>query len=249
YGGRALALGRELGAYVIAADLVDLESHDPVLDGLFRSALRTLRTTYTTGAASSLIDCHERRPNNWGTHCGATRAAIAVYLGDMEEIERTAQVFRGYLGDRSAYAGFDHGGPADAVDLSWQCDPSHPVGINPPGCTRNGLSLDGVLPDAQRRGGSFTTSPPRENYVWEAMQGLLAQAVILHRAGYPVWEWEDRALLRAMEWLHRVVDFPAEGDDHWQPHIINHYYGTRFPAPVPSRAGKNVGWTDWTHPG
>jgi len=29
--------------------------------------------------------------------------------------------------------------------------------------------------------------------------------------------------------------------------VINNYYGTDFPAPVPSRAGKNVGWTDWTH--
>jgi hypothetical protein len=121
------------------------------------------------------------------------------------------------------------------------------VGINPAGCSRDGLSLDGVLPDDQRRGGSFTTSPPKENYVWEALQGLLAQAVVLHRAGYPVFQWQDRALLRAVRWLHQVADYPAEGDDTWQPHIVNHYYGTSFPAPVPARAGKNVGWTDWTH--
>src|SRR5690606_3370561 len=96
YGGRALALGREVGAYVIAADLVDLRSHDTRLDERFRRTLRTLRTAYTTGAASSLIDCHERRPNNWGAHCGATRAAIAVYLEDAEDLARTAQVFKGY---------------------------------------------------------------------------------------------------------------------------------------------------------
>jgi len=247
YEGRALALGRELGAYVIAADLIDLKSHDPVLDGRFRTALVTLRTTYTSGAAENLIDCHEKRPNNWGAHCGATRAAIAVYLGDTAELQRTAQVFKGYLGDRSSYAGFSYGGPAGEQDLSWQCNPRRPVGINPAGCVRDGVSLDGVLPDDQRRGGSFTRSPPKEEYVWEALQGLLAQAVILHRAGYPVWEWEDRALLRAVNWLHDVVAFPAEGDDTWQPHILNHYYGSSFPAPVPSRAGKNVGWTDWTH--
>jgi hypothetical protein len=28
---------------------------------------------------------------------------------------------------------------------------------------------------------------------------------------------------------------------------VNYYYGTAFPAPVPSRPGKNVGFTDWTH--
>ncbi len=32
YSGRALALGRELGAYVIAADLIDLKNYDPALD-------------------------------------------------------------------------------------------------------------------------------------------------------------------------------------------------------------------------
>jgi hypothetical protein len=244
YDGRALALGRELGAYVIAADLIDLSTYDPALDELFRTELTTLRTTYTWGAASNLIDCHEKRPNNWGAHCGATRAAIAVYLGDTADLERTAQVLKGYLGDRSSYAGFAYGGPND--DLSWQCDPERPVGINPVGCERDGLSIDGVLPDDQRRGGSFTTSPPKENYVWEALQGLLAQAVILYRAGYPVWDWEDRALLRAVEWLHGI-DYPAEGDDTWEPHIVNYYYGTSFPAPTPARPGKNVGWTDWTH--
>jgi hypothetical protein len=245
YVGRALALGRELGGYVIAADLIALPTYDPTLDAAFRAKLRTLRTTYTSGAASSLIDSHETRPNNWGAHAGATRAAIAVYLGDTADLARTAQVFQGYLGDRSAYAGFDYGGPEN--DLSWQCDPTRPVGINPVGCSRNGLSLDGVLPDDQRRGGTFTTTPPKEPYVWEALQGLLAQAVILHRAGYPVWDWSDRALLRAVRWVHNVADYPAEGDDTWQPYVVNHYYGTTFPAPSPSRAGKNVGWTDWTH--
>jgi hypothetical protein len=62
-----------------------------------------------------------------------------------------------------------------------------------------------------------------------------------------VWDWEDRALLRALRWAYDVVDYPAEGDDTWQPYVVNYYYGTNFAAPSPSRAGKNVGWTDWTH--
>jgi len=28
---------------------------------------------------------------------------------------------------------------------------------------------------------------------------------------------------------------------------VNKYYGTGFPAPVPSRPGKNMGFTDYTH--
>jgi hypothetical protein len=242
YEGRALALGRELGSYVIAADLIDLPSYDATLDGRFRAALRELRTTYTSGAARNLIDCHEKRPNNWGTHCGATRAAIAVYLGDEADLARTAQVFKGYLGDRSSYAGFDYGD-----DLSWQCDPDRPVGINPVGCSRSGLSLDGVLPDDQRRGGSFSTDPVNENYVWEALQGALVQAVILQRAGYPTFEWEDRALLRAVRWQYEVNEFPPEGDDLWELYIVNDAYGMTYSVPTSTTSGKNVGWTAWTH--
>jgi hypothetical protein len=236
-GGRTLALGRELLAYVIAADLVTLP---PAADAAFREWLGAVRTKTLDGR--TLISTHEDRPNNWGTHAGASRAAVAVYLGDRADLERSAQVFKGYLGDRAAYAGFNYG-----ADLSWQVEPNTPVGINPTGATRDGHSIDGVLPDDQRRGGSFSWPPPKESYVYEGLQGALAQAVVLHRAGYDVWNWQDRALLRAFQWLHAEVDFPAEGDDTWQPHIVNHFYGTNFPAPLISTAGKNVGWTDWTH--
>ena len=242
YRGRALALGRELGAYVIAADLVALGEADAALDVRFRQTVASLLTAPTSDGPANLIECHERRPNNWGTHCGASRAAVAAYLGDRGQLARVAQVFRGWLGERASYAGFEYGD-----DLSWQCDAAAPVGINPRGCIRDGRSIDGVLADDQRRGGAFRWPPPRENYVYEALQGALAQAIILQRAGYDPFNWGDRALLRAFEWLHDQANYPAEGDDTWQPHVINHYYQTRFPAPVPARAGKNVGWTDWTH--
>lgn len=243
YSGRALPLGRELGAYVIAADLIGLGSVDPSLDSQFRLKIRELLTTAAVGGgATNLSDCDEKRPNNWGTHCRASRAAVAVYLGDRELLERVAAVFEGFLGNRSAYAGFKFGD-----DLSWQCDPDRPVGINPDGCLKDGHDIGGVLADDQRRGGPFSWPPPKENYVYEALQGALATAVILHRQGYDVWNWEDRALLRAFEWLHEQARFEAGGDDTWEPHIINHYYGTSFPAPSPTDPGKNVGWTDWTH--
>ena len=77
--------------------------------------------------------------------------------------------------------------------------------------------------------------------------GALAQAVVLSRAGYAVWEWQDQALLRAVRWLHEQCAYPAGGDDTWEPHVVNFYYLEDFPAPVPTSPGKNVGWTDWTH--
>lgn len=250
YVGRALALGRELAAYVIAADLVDLKVHDPGLDADFRTTIKALLTTPTLDGPSTLIECHERRPNNWGTHCGASRVAVAAYLGDLTQLARVAKVFKGWLGDRLSYSSFSYG------ELWWQCDPTKPVGINRAGCTREGHSIDGVLPEEQRRsataGGAFTWPPPKENYAYGGLQGALVQAVILRRAGYDAFEWENRALLRAFQWLHTQAQFPATGDDTWQPHIVNYYYShvpASFPAPIPSSPGKNVGWTDWTHAG
>ena len=165
-GGSALALAREAGAYALAADFIVLRELDPAWDAnVFRPWLRSLLTK--TIEDRTLRSTHEERANNWGTHAGASRAAIAAYLGDLAELERAATVFRGWLGDRNAYAGFSWG------DLSWQCDPNRPVGINPKGCTKNGLSIDGVLPDDQRRGGSFNGTPTKENYVYEGLQGAL----------------------------------------------------------------------------
>lgn len=241
YRGRALSLGRAMPSIIVAADLVDLPRNAPDLDGRFRNFIRDLLHTPTSGGPVDLVDCHERRPNNWGSHCGAARAAIAAYLRDSSELARVAQIFRGFLGDRSAYADFEFG------ELDWQCNPSQPVGINPTGCTKGGYSIDGVLPDDQRRSGGFTWPPPRENYVYESLQGAIVQAAILDRAGYPAFGWSDRALLRAFKWLQDQANYPAAGDDEWQMHVVNHYYHANLPAPVPAPPGKNMAWTDWTH--
>jgi hypothetical protein len=236
-GARALALGRNLIGYAVAADLCGFR------DVNFVAWLERMRRFPTVDGPKTLVESHEKRPNNWGTHAGASRAAIAVYLGDQADLDRCARVFRGWLGETSAYAGFEWG------DLWWQADPAHPVGINPRGSTQEGHSIDGVLPDDQRRGGPFVWPPPKENYVWEALQGALAQALVLSRAGYTAWEWSDKALLRAVTWLHSQANFPAAGDDTWLPHLANWAYAAAFPAPIPSSPGKNAGFTDWTHQG
>jgi len=238
-GGRTLALGRNLPGYVIAADLVDLPSADPSFDqNTFRPWLRSLFTKTLDGR--TLVSTHEDRPNNWGTHAGAARAAVAAYLGDSAQLARTAQVFRGYLGDRTAYAGFKYG------ELSWQCDPLRPVGINPP-CTRVGINLDGVLPDDLRRGGALQWPPASTGYPWEGMQGAVLQAELLRMHGHDAWSWSNRALLRAARFLYDRAGWPATGDDEWQPWLIDKRYGTSYRGAAPARTGKNFGFTDWLY--
>ncbi|MCP5023568.1 MAG: hypothetical protein GY930_17590 [bacterium] len=238
-GARSLSLGRELMAYVIAADLVRLP---PEKDATFRNFLRGILNRKNR-EGRSMIQTHEQRPNNWGAHNGASRIATALYLKDLDQLKQAAKVFKGYLGDRQAHTGFRF------KDANWwQADSAQPVGINPMGATLHGHNVDGVLPDDQRRAGPFRWPPPKENYVYEALQGLLSQAVMLDRLGYDVWNWSDRALFRAFTWLHDVAEFPAVGDDGWEPYLVNHYYGTDFPTLESSRPGKGMGYSDWTHP-
>jgi hypothetical protein len=237
-----LAIGRNIPGYVIAADLVGL-SEEEELDRRFRQWLQELRDTVFEGSGGdhSIISCHEKRPNNFGTHCGAARAAIALYLEDDADLERTAWVFRGWLGDRSAYTGFEFG------RLTWQADPENPVGINPPDVSKEGRSIGGALPEEMRRGnGKFRWPPNRSGYAWEAMQGAIVQAQLLSRAGFPAWSWQDQALLRAAEFLYEI-GWEPQGDDLWQVWLINHAYGTSFETTTPTIPGKNMGWTDWTH--
>ncbi len=236
-GGRTLALGRELVAYIVAADLINLPA-DPDKDRIFRDWLRRTYEELLDGRTLQMT--HETRPNNWGTHAGASRAAIAIYLQDEAELDRTARIFMGYLGNRDIYDGFEFG------KLWWQSDKNNPVGINPVGATMDGHSIDGALPEEMRRGGKFRWPPKETGYPWEALQGALVQAELLHRAGYLTWEWEDRALLRAAQFLYDI-GWPPEGDDEWLPSLINYAYGTECSSSTPVRPGKNMGWTDWSH--
>lgn len=242
-GSETLALGRNMPGIVIAADLISLKTADPTFDtNVFRPWLKRMLTrTFNT---RSIVSTHELRPNNWGTHNGAARVAIAAYLGDTTQLARAAKVFRGFLGDRAAYAGFNYGD-----DLTWQCNVNRPVGINPVGCTKNGVSIDGVIPDDMRRGGSFRWPAASTEYPWESLQGAMLQAELLRAAGYDAWNWSDKALLRAVRFLYNKAKWPANDDDEWQTWLIDARYGTNYKLPSPVRYGKNFGFTDWIYGG
>jgi hypothetical protein len=245
-GGRVLGLARNLVSYVVAADVLDLRRYDPALDERFRTWLGGVRTK--TLSDWSLVSRHETQANNWGTMSGASRVAADAYLGDTADLARAADVFRGWLGDRRAHSSFEFDS-----DVSWQADPARPVGVNAPGAALGGFSVDGALPDDMRRGCSFRLPPCPTEYGWEAMQGAVVQAHVLHNQGYDAWGWSDLALLRAARFLQRLDalygGWWATGDDEWQPWLLNHVYGTSFEADAPAHPGKNLGWTDWLYLG
>jgi hypothetical protein len=248
-GGRSLALARGLLPYVVAADLIDLEQLDPQRDRRFRDWLRGVRNEMLEPESRpTLVTTHERAANNWGTHAGASRIAAAIYLDDRKDLERAAAVFKGFLGDRKAFKGFNY-----EDDLSWQADPAKPVGVVPAGERKGGVRLDGALPEDMRRGCPFRPDPCATRYPWEAMQGIAAQAELLSRQGYDAWEWEDQAVRRAAEYLFELnerspnEDWAAPAGNQWIPWLLNARYGAGFPTQVPAQPGKGMGFADWTH--
>jgi hypothetical protein len=156
-------------------------------------------------------------------------------------------VFQGWLGDRAAYAGFKYG------DLSWQADPTRAVAIDAPGSTKayDGatINLDGALPDEMRRGDTFRWLPTYTGYPWEALQGAVLQAEILHHNGFDSWAWSNKAIYRAARFLNSVAKWPAVGDDRWQPWLIDARTGATLPLPLTTTPGKNFGFADWLYGG
>lgn len=238
--GTTLALGRELAAYVISADLIGLDSD---LELQFKSFIKNVIEIELQGRAGikTLQLSAIRDPSNWGCHARASVTTVALYTNQNDLLNIMASRFHDWLG-RSG-SGFIF------KNKSWQCDENEPKGINSVGCIRLGRNLDGVLPDDQRRAGIFDPSIPfpKENYVWECLQGSLVTGHLLYRAGFTeVFNYEDQALKRALDWLHEEADFPATGDDQFLSHIANFYYQDRnYPAVTAARPGKNLGYTDW----
>lgn len=240
--GDVLATLRQLQTYIISADLIDLAVVDPALDARFRTWLAAeIRFNYTGGGGGgSVISTHDKKPNNFGTHAGATRLAAALYLGDDAEYHAARDVWYGWATGDSAYT------PKTRAwtGTNWQCDPSHPAGIDPAGCTRNGHSLDGVLPEDQARCGGYGWAPCATNYIQGATDGMTLAFWIMARHGDDPWAWGDRAALRQMQWKYAIGQPPYSGY-RWQIPVIESAYGIDLPGNEPTATSTNFGYADW----
>jgi hypothetical protein len=234
-GARVLSVSRQLAGYVAAADLVGHR------DSAFTSWVAGMRTEDigNHGRWTTITGTSEDSANNWGTWAMATRVTISAYLGDTADLQRAATVFRGFTGDRAAYAGFR---PTDGFDAAWACGGEW-VPINPADCGDRGGA---IVEDISRSGGS-TPDSTGLTYSWEALGGATLTARILARAGYAdVWEWSDKALLRAAEFLQDNGGYsPRYRANQYIPHEINAAYGTTLgPVNTPGH-GRQFGFTDW----
>jgi hypothetical protein len=249
-----LALGRQLAAYVFAADFAGLSGAN---DSTFRSWLSTIRTRILGGHSiwNSLEHTHMESQNNWGAFAGASRIAASLYLGDASDVSQASRITRGFLGDRSAYAGF--GAQLTSAALSWTCSGSQstytPVNA---ACTRGGINVDGAVVADISRGGSLRWPPGSTGieYQIESLSGLGLQVELLYQNGYGgAWGWSNQALKRMAAVVTRSR---ASGGLGWNgtqaarqmPWLLNLRYGTNIPT-APAGLGRAIGFSDWLYGG
>jgi hypothetical protein len=246
-----LATGRQLGAYVISADLIGLKNYDASADNEFRSWLTAIRTTDigTHGRWKSITYTCENAAANWGAFACASRIAASIYLGDTADVNRSASIIRAFLGERNAY-------PADApgqngyfahtssYDSSWACDEATWTGINP-SCVKSGINTDGALvEDISRGGGCCVPQELGMSYSKETLQGLFFSAELLYRTGKydDPYSWSNQALKRALDFMQRsgwsFITFV--------PWLANARYGTSYPQPSTGNE-RIMSWGNWLY--
>ena len=265
-GGRWLAVGRNLTAYVIAADVMGLRA-----DGDPDSAGTRVETWIRGFETERLADNNTGEPSpfipfasgsNASAQEGAAYAAVAAYLGDRVALERAWDAFRTYLCDPSA-PDREHIDLHRGVESGWAYDDRHPCAVNPAGAAKQVppgrpgagqvVPLDGAIINDMARGGDLAWPPGTTQYPWVGLEGLVPAAVILDRAGYPAFAVADRAVLRAVRYL-RDLEL-STGSGTWFRErrcneivqLVNVAYGAHFRVDLPTGGGRTVGYTDWTH--
>jgi len=151
-----LAMGRQLGGYVLAADFAGYR--DPsfvswltmILERDLGSHSRWHVMRFTAYDSAS----------NWGVHALTSVTVSDLYLGQTANIEKDWAVFSNY--------GVPHGWPfnkASSFNEQWSCESTDstgklPIAINTP-CIKSGINLDGApVEDSSRSAfGSYSTYP------------------------------------------------------------------------------------------
>jgi hypothetical protein len=260
-GARWLAIGRNLTAYTIAADLINLRSDgNPSSDGSriqawLTSFLTRQLANNNTGVPESVVPFGSG--SNASAQEGAMYAAIAAYTKDTAKLNYVWNRFRLYSCDKV-------NNPETTIDIGtgissgWTHDTNNPCAVNPKGTTKvaGGVSrrIDGAIINDMRRGGDFAWPPGYTSYPWVGLEGYVPAALILYRAGYPAFEVANKAVARTFEYLWYLKQ--ETGNTDWfdgsradeTTHLINKYYGTNYPVQSAIGGGRTFGFTGYTHP-
>jgi hypothetical protein len=228
-GNAILSLGRQLGAYVLAADYVGYR------DAAFVSWVQGIRTRSFPSSHSrwyTLAGTAADSANNWGTFALASLTVADAYLGDTAGLARDWALFKDY-GDGTS--SFRH---TPSYQVAWSCPAGYE--INPASCSdprREGAAVE----DASR-----TAFPTVGGYPAEAAQGYVVQAEVLARSGYAAWTVNDRQICRNAAWRGRMGNLNYSSADRHVTWLTNARCG--FAQSVQTAGfGRVFGFTDWLY--
>jgi len=230
-GNAILSLGRQLGAYVLAADFANYRDAGFVA---WVSSIRTRDFPSSHGSWHVLADTAADSSNNWGTFALASLTVADAYLQDSQGLARDWSLF--------AYYGTT-GGPfrhTASYQTAWACPEGYP--INPASCSdprKEGAAVE----DASR-----TSFPTLGNYPAEAAQGYVVTAEVLFRQGYAAWTVNDDQVCRNAKWRERGDNLSYSSADQYVTWVTNARCGLSQPT-TPAGFGRVMGFTDWTHSG
>ena len=231
-----LALGRQLGAYVLAADLIDLSGTD---DARLLAWLSPIRTQDLGGHSRyrTLEGTCEDSPHNWGTFACASLVAANLYLGDSAAVQRSWAVFRGLTGDRAAYAGFQ-----DISSDIWACQGKAFTPFNSM-CPEDTVRYGAFVKDVTRGDDPPIPSGAGLSYTLEILQGVAFEAELLQRAGYAdAW----KLLMPAFAWARKNGVMNLHSVGYHVTWWANARYGWSIPT-FSAGYGRLFGYTDWLY--
>jgi len=230
-GNAILSLGRQLGAYVLAADFAGYRDAGFVS---WVSSIRTRDFPSSHGRWHVLADTAVDSSSNWGTFALASLTVADAYLQDTQGLARDWSLFSFY---GTAGGPFSH---TSSYQTVWACPEGYP--INPASCTdprKEGAAVE----DASR-----TSFPTLGGYPAESPQGYVVTAEVLSRQGYPAWTVNDAQVCRNAKWRERGSNLNHSSADQYVTWVTNARCGLSQPT-KPAGFGRVFGFTDWTHSG
>ena len=265
------SVARNLGAYVIAADVMGLRA-----DGNASSLGTKVQTWIGSFLTRNDIKANAGEPvqgyrrigpfhsgSNSAAQEGFVHAAVAAYMHDKAALDRAWDAFRTFSCEPGA-PDRENIDLRTGLEWDWEHSETAPCAINPKGTTKTipagrpgaGMTvrIDGAIINDMRRGGMFQWEPGWTQYPWTGLQGYVPAALLLYRAGYPAFEVADRAVYRTHEYLKHIED-QTSGD--WFDgvrgaeviQLVNWYYKSSFPMNKSAiGASRTFGYSDWTHP-
>jgi hypothetical protein len=223
-----LALGRQLGGWVLAADYVGYR------DPAFIAWLTQLRTREIGGHGRwhQLRFTSGNSSNNWGIWSLASMIATDRFLGDQAALDRDWAIFKGYGDGTWTFQ------PTAGYLAGWNCGRYRAIeDLHCGSPDHNGVPAE----DAARSG---NTTNPDGGYVTEAMSGYTVQALLLSGAGYDAWGVNGQQIRRVADFQVRFGVFNYHPVGYYVPWVLNKVYGTSYPA-LAGNGGRMFGYTDW----